>query len=155
MTVSAKPADHQKSRAAGGGELGRAGSRETAIRYDQLFSVSGDRRSPRDCLQPASISPRSFGLRSTIEANIEKIAASSDIRFTVEVAPIDELFSKEDEINIYRIVQECVNNILRHSQATEARVVVNRTGDVMQITVTIMARGLALTNGPKVIAVSG
>jgi len=74
---------------------------------------------------------------------LEKIAASSDIRFTVEVAPIDELFSKEDEINIYRIVQECVNNILRHSQATEARVVVNRTGDVMQITVSDNGQGFS------------
>jgi ligand-binding sensor domain-containing protein/signal transduction histidine kinase len=82
-----------------------------------------------------------LGLRSSIEAMLEKVAASSDIRFTVEVAPIDELFLKEDEINIYRIVQECVNNVLRHSQATEARVVVNRIGHAVQISVTDNGQG--------------
>jgi signal transduction histidine kinase len=76
-----------------------------------------------------------LGLTSSIEAMLEKVAASSDVRFTVEVANIDELFSQEDEINIYRIVQECVNNVLKHSQATEARVAVNRNGTAVQISV--------------------
>jgi len=30
------------------------------------------------------------------------------------------------QVNVYRIVQECVNNIIRHSQATEATLVLKR-----------------------------
>ena len=82
-----------------------------------------------------------LGLTSTIEAMLEKVATSSDIHFTVEVAPIDNFFSKDDEINIYRIVQECVNNILRHSHATEARVTVSRNTQGLQLNVADNGQG--------------
>ena len=53
---------------------------------------------------------------------LKKVSASSGIKFIVNVERINGVFSKEAEINLYRIVQESINNIVRHSQATEARV---------------------------------
>jgi signal transduction histidine kinase/ligand-binding sensor domain-containing protein len=128
--------------------LGSAKSDEPEAAKQQFDTISSSASQAIDEVREIAYNLRPYhldrlGLRSTIEAMLEKIAASSDIRFTVEVAPIDELFSKEDEINIYRIVQECVNNVLRHSQATEARVVVNRTDDVMQITVSDNGQGFS------------
>lgn len=43
-----------------------------------------------------------------------------------EIAHIDNLYSKEEEISIFRIIQEVVNNILKHSIATMASVNVAR-----------------------------
>jgi signal transduction histidine kinase len=58
---------------------------------------------------------------------IEKVATASGIEFKVELGEIDDLFGYDEQITIYRIVQECVNNIVKHSQASSARVAIERS----------------------------
>jgi signal transduction histidine kinase/ligand-binding sensor domain-containing protein len=74
-----------------------------------------------------------LGLTKTLEAMIDRAAAASTIRFTWRIADMDGALSKESEINLYRIVQECINNILRHSQASEAEIEINRDEHGAQI----------------------
>jgi len=63
-----------------------------------------------------------LGLRTALVAMIEQVAASSPIRFTQELDECDGRFAPGDDITLYRIVQECLNNILKHSGATDALV---------------------------------
>ena len=67
-----------------------------------------------------------FGLTRTLQAIFTRFADSSGIQFSAVIDPIDGLFSKDGEISIYRIVQESINNIVKHSSATEATLVINR-----------------------------
>jgi signal transduction histidine kinase/streptogramin lyase len=60
-----------------------------------------------------------LGLRTALVAMIEKVSASSTIQFTHAVDELDGLLRPGDEITLYRIVQECLNNILKHSGATK------------------------------------
>jgi len=53
------------------------------------------------------------------------VAASCEIDFTHEVDDLDGLFAPAAEITLYRIVQESLNNIVKHSRATRARVTVH------------------------------
>jgi signal transduction histidine kinase/ligand-binding sensor domain-containing protein len=85
-----------------------------------------------------------LGLTNSIEEMIEKIAASTEIRFAVDIVPLDGLFSKEAEINLYRIVQECLNNIVKHSQATEAWV--KMKSDDQAITIVVEDNGQGFTS---------
>jgi signal transduction histidine kinase len=39
---------------------------------------------------------------------------------------IDEVIPAEKEINFYRVIQEGINNIFKHAQATEASVIIRR-----------------------------
>jgi signal transduction histidine kinase len=48
------------------------------------------------------------GLARAIEAMIKRVAISSGIHFTMDVAQLKGVFSKDSEINLYRIVQECI-----------------------------------------------
>ncbi len=59
-----------------------------------------------------------LGLRSTIVEMIQKVSASSAIKFDVEIDEITGELSKEAEVNIFRVVQETVNNVIKHSEAT-------------------------------------
>lgn len=68
-----------------------------------------------------------IGLANTIHFMIEKVATASGIEFKVELGEIDDLFGYDEQITIYRIVQECVNNIVKHSQASSARVAIERS----------------------------
>jgi ligand-binding sensor domain-containing protein/signal transduction histidine kinase len=67
-----------------------------------------------------------LGLTKALESIIAQAADSSEINFSARVDSVDGLFSREAEINLYRIVQESVNNVLKHSQATNVQLLVER-----------------------------
>lgn len=65
------------------------------------------------------------GLTGAIRSTLEDIAESSDIRFDMNIENVDNLFphqEKEIEVNVFRIVQEGVNNVLKHSHANEVKI---------------------------------
>ena len=63
-----------------------------------------------------------LGLRTALVAMIEKVADSSTIEFEYTMDELDGILPAADEIKLYRIVQECLNNILKHSDATKAEI---------------------------------
>lgn len=67
-----------------------------------------------------------LGLTKALASIVDQARNSSEIHFTSEIDQVNGLFSKEAEINLFRIVQESLNNILKHSKATEVSVVVKR-----------------------------
>jgi signal transduction histidine kinase/ligand-binding sensor domain-containing protein len=87
-----------------------------------------------------------LGLTKTIEGMIRKVAETHDARFAVEVDRIDGLFTPEGEINLFRIVQESVNNIVEHAEATEAGVTIKK--DERSVTVTIRDNGKGFDSAP-------
>ncbi|MGH9834117.1 MAG: ligand-binding sensor domain-containing protein [Blastocatellia bacterium] len=84
-----------------------------------------------------------LGLTEALEAMIEKVAASTTIRFVPELVPLDGLFTKEAAITLYRVVQESLNNIVKHAQASEARISIERQSDSVTITIRDNGRGFA------------
>ena len=67
-----------------------------------------------------------LGLTLAIRALVGRASENNPVVFASRVEDIDNLFAKEDEIHVYRIVQEVVSNIIRHSGATEAAVVIKK-----------------------------
>ena len=79
-------------------------------------------------------------LTAAIEDWIEaKTKESSSVNFSRDIDSVDGLFGDEAEVNIYRIVQEGINNIVKHSQATSASVNIKR--DERAITIVIEDNG--------------
>lgn len=60
-----------------------------------------------------------LGLSKAIQSIIDRASRSTDIVFTKNIDDIDKIVKPAVEISLYRIVQECINNILKHSRATE------------------------------------
>jgi signal transduction histidine kinase len=77
-----------------------------------------------------------LGLTAALRAMIETAGASGSTGFFAEIDDIDGWLPQKDEINFYRIVQECVNNILKHSEAAQATISIRRNGRGL----TLMAR---------------
>lgn len=82
-----------------------------------------------------------IGLTKAIEGMISRIEAASSIRFTRRIDDIDGLFPKELEINLFRIVQECVNNVVKHSEATEASIALECAEDSLRLSIEDNGRG--------------
>jgi len=72
-----------------------------------------------------------LGLKAAIEFMVEKISETSGIVFNIYVDEIDELFSDNDKINFFRIVQESINNIIKHSNASEAFIKIERCDELV------------------------
>src|SRR5262249_9027311 len=65
------------------------------------------------------------------------------IQFTYELDECDGRFAPGDDITIYRIVQECLNNILKHSGATEAQIRLRVDAWQARLTIRDNGRGFA------------
>jgi signal transduction histidine kinase len=82
-----------------------------------------------------------LGLTQSIRTTINQVSESGPILFASDVENIDGLFDKESEIHIYRIVQESINNIVKHSGATEATIVIKRQPAVISLSIRDNGRG--------------
>jgi len=76
-----------------------------------------------------------LGLIAAIESMIGRVGDSTSIKVSADLAQIDGLLSQEAETSLYRIVQEGLNNVVKHSAATTARVEIKRDGTQLVITV--------------------
>lgn len=89
----------------------------------------------------------SLGLTKAIKAMIKKLLGVIEIKS--EVDPIDGLFNESQEISIYRIVQESLGNVVKHSDASEAIVKINRDGETVSISIGDNGKGFDAANvGP-------
>jgi signal transduction histidine kinase len=88
-----------------------------------------------------------LGLSKAIEALIKSASNATDIRFSTSIPNIDENFPEDLRINFYRIVQEGVNNVIKHSEATEAEVRIEKTS--RGITFSIRDNGVGFASEQK------
>jgi signal transduction histidine kinase len=54
------------------------------------------------------------------------------MEWSYHIDDINELIPKDKQINFYRVVQEAINNILKHSLASEASVIVRVSDESIQ-----------------------
>ncbi|MFH1194248.1 MAG: two-component regulator propeller domain-containing protein [bacterium] len=76
-----------------------------------------------------------LGLTMAIEEIIEKVSNSTEVKIGFSFENINNTLSKENEINFYRIVQEGLNNIIKHSGATEAFVTIKKENNTIELTI--------------------
>ncbi|MDQ3042927.1 MAG: sensor histidine kinase, partial [Acidobacteriota bacterium] len=82
-----------------------------------------------------------LGLTKTIESMLGKVFSASGIEFEAEIDLIDGVLEKDSEILLYRIVQECANNIVKHSQAGKAVLKIERADNNLTINISDNGRG--------------
>ncbi|MDQ3021021.1 MAG: SMP-30/gluconolactonase/LRE family protein [Bacteroidota bacterium] len=87
-----------------------------------------------------------LGFTKTIRSIINDVSKSTNIKFDFETDNVDEVLSKESEINLYRVVQESITNIIKHSMASEATLKVSRLEDSLLISITDNGHGFDVNN---------
>lgn len=86
-----------------------------------------------------------LGLTKAVEALVRK-SNTPNLKVTAQTEKIDGLLKPEMEINLYRIVQESLNNIIKHSAASEAAVEIERRGKTIQVTIRDNGKGFDFHN---------
>jgi signal transduction histidine kinase len=121
--------------------LGRAGAK--GLEKDSLFvqEVEHVKKIVEDTLQtvrdgsqifrPAILDD--FGLEQTLEWFALQFTRQTGIDVHFEGRMVDEFFPAEDAIHVYRIVQEALSNVARHSNCDEAWVTLEKNGGELNL----------------------
>jgi PAS domain S-box-containing protein len=80
-----------------------------------------------------------LGLTRALEVMIDTAAQSSGIAFERKLDCADDVLSGEAATHLYRVAQECLNNILKHSQARRVQIGLER--DVHHVRLRIQDNG--------------
>jgi len=90
-----------------------------------------------------------LGLTQAIAAMVQRAETTSGTRFLTHLDNLDGLFSPEMQINFYRILQEAINNVLKHAQASEVILEVKREAGEVRATLLDNGRGFEATLARK------
>ncbi len=82
-----------------------------------------------------------LGLTKALTAMVRKVGAAAQLEIACALDNVDGLLPPASEINLYRIVQEGLNNIIKHAQATEASVQLRRLPHSLHLTMQDNGRG--------------
>jgi signal transduction histidine kinase/ligand-binding sensor domain-containing protein len=82
-----------------------------------------------------------FGLTKAIEMLVEKASNNSNVFFSDELDNIDQLFSKDIELSVYRIIQESINNIIKHSKAKSAKIAIEKQNKQVKLLIQDNGKG--------------
>ncbi|BFP43241.1 hypothetical protein FGF1_40860 [Flavobacteriaceae bacterium GF1] len=102
---------------------------------EELRSVSRD-------LHPATL--EKLGFSGAVRAIIDEVDANTDIFFTHNIDEVDDLLNDESSLQLYRIVQELLNNIVKHSGAKAVSVDIERKADGIAMVVRDNGKGFSV-----------
>ncbi|WP_420409062.1 7TM diverse intracellular signaling domain-containing protein [Hoeflea sp.] len=106
----------------------------TTAALDELRRISKE-------MHPASISH--LGLRNALEMLFEHLETSDQIETSILLEFDDARLSSTGKLHVYRIVQECLANISRHSGASACRASIRQAGDRLHLDIEDDGTGLA------------
>jgi PAS domain S-box-containing protein len=101
----------------------QAGGDPGAAIQEAMALVSQSLQGVRDISQ--NLRPHQLdelGLAKSIEGMFRRLCAATGLEFKAEIHNVDGLLEPDSEINLYRIAQESLNNVIKHSGASLVRV---------------------------------
>jgi signal transduction histidine kinase len=115
----------------------------TAIKesLDLIGELSKEVRTISHLLHPPLLDE--IGLSSALRMYLEGFAERSKIKMDLEVPSDLGRFPQEIETAIFRVVQECVTNIHRHSGSTVARVCISQINKHVRIEIQDSGKGIS------------
>jgi signal transduction histidine kinase len=120
-----------------------SGNAETAERFgeisDAVAAALREARSLSKALRPLELDH--LGLTKALGGMAQRISESLGIECHIKMDDIDGLLPAEEEINLYRLVQEGMNNVAKHSQANRVKLQVLHEPDHLDIQIVDNGRG--------------
>lgn len=119
---------------------------DAQLRESVLDEVSGGiadvilelRRMARGLRPPAL---EMLGLAAAIRSHAQSVAEAAGIDVTIDAETVAGLMAPDEELSLYRILQESLSNVVQHSGAAVASVTIRRTDEAIELVVEDDGRG--------------
>lgn len=99
---------------------------------DNVYRISRD-------LSPQIL--EDYGISAALRWLVDHFARNSKIRVDAQIMEIDDLFPRDAQITLYRILQEALTNIVKHAGARNVRVAVKREDGSVSLSVADDGKG--------------
>jgi len=91
-----------------------------------------------------------LGLKNAVESMIEEVSETSSVRIHAKLDDVSGLLNERSETNIYRVIQEALHNVIDHSKATSASVLIMAVDGGVRVSVADNGVGFdERTNGAR------
>ncbi|MBO9566052.1 MAG: hypothetical protein J7621_24975 [Niastella sp.] len=107
--------------------------------YELVDTASGELRRVAHNMMPEVL--MKLGLIQAVQDMCASISSGKLLRVTLQAYGMDKRLNASGEIMLYRILQELLNNIIKHAQATEAIIQFNKNGNRLTVTVEDNGKG--------------
>jgi signal transduction histidine kinase len=87
-----------------------------------------------------------FGLTAALKRRVRLLDEQSDIFISQHIENLDGIFSKSSELHIYRIVQECLTNIVKHAQAQSVNIKISQDSKIINLEIADNGIGMPSQN---------
>jgi signal transduction histidine kinase len=91
------------------------------------------------------VSLNRFGLGAALSTFVDQINEAGELAVELQVLGLEARLSDEYEMTLYRICQELVQNVIKHSGATTLRIQMIRHGDAINLIVEDNGHGIDAT----------
>lgn len=90
-----------------------------------------------------------LGPTAAIKSMINEVDANTNIFFSHEIENIDALLSKEASLHLYRIIQEVLNNMIKHAEAKSASIIIERKKNSIEARIADNGKGFERPENPS------
>ena len=101
-------------------------------------AVEGVRRISRGLRPPALAD---VGLAAAIRSHVRGVLELSSLEARVAVEVVDDILASEEQLVLYRVIQEALTNVVRHAEAEAVEVSVKQVGEAVVARVVDDGRG--------------
>lgn len=120
-------------------QLARSDAPDAKMLHDTIAATIEEVRSISKDLYPNQLDK--YGLAASVDALGEKVQSATGIFMSADMQAIDSLLSKEACVSVYRIIQEAINNVVKHAQARAIRITGETDNNKAIITIMDNGRG--------------
>ena len=87
-----------------------------------------------------------LGITKSLESLIDEVDEHTELFFTYDIDPIDHDLDQEKSLHLYRIIQEALNNIIKHAEAKAVSIEVKRSEHQIEAFVQDNGKGFDFSN---------
>ena len=115
------------------GKPGEATEKRMSLLTDTTSQTIEEIRTISYDLRPYQIDR--LGLKTSLESMVDRVADSTELNIDYVIGEVNDIYSENNEINFYRIIQECLNNIVKHADAKNVSLSVLKTDHAIKLSI--------------------
>lgn len=104
-----------------------------------LDTAISELRSIARSLHPMQL--EKLGLEKAIQILLDQVDRETELFVSSELEDLGKILTKEKELNIYRIFQESLNNVLKHAEASAMKVSLTKEGNSITLSISDNGKG--------------
>jgi len=113
---------------------------------DYLDAIIEKSRNLAMRLRPSALDV--LGLTSALKSMLKEMNSNGRLKISFRHTDLDSLRFKAEPINVFRIIQEAMSNILKHAGATRVQIKITKAKGLIKISIQDYGRGF-IFNGPS------